>query len=280
MAAIRAGGVDDTQWDANNTGRYSTAFGQNVRASGDHSFAVGLRSRAVNFSSVALGEDNVASGAGSIALGRGANTNTKRGSFVFADDSVRVENYSTAPTYFMAAVARSANWRTTGGFHVYANSSLTEGVSITGRHDGDSFIASNGWDRRDALISTSTGAYLANSGIWTNVSDRDKKTNFSAIDGRQVLRKVAALPMTSWNYKADPNALHIGPTAQDFHDAFKLGSDNKTIGTVDADGVALAAIQGLNEELKERDATIAALKEQNAAFEARLKKLEGAATAR
>jgi hypothetical protein len=59
--------------------------------------------------------------------------------------------------------------------------------------------------------------------------------------------------------------------AQDFHAAFNLGADDKHIATVDADGVALAAIQGLNqrltEELKRRDAELAELK-------ARLNRLE------
>ena len=47
--------------------------------------------------------------------------------------------------------------------------------------------------------------------------------------------------------------------AQDFHAAFGLGQDDVSIGTVDADGVALAAIQGLHREVRERDARIAAL---------------------
>jgi DNA-binding transcriptional MerR regulator len=38
--------------------------------------------------------------------------------------------------------------------------------------------------------------------------------------------------------------------AQDFHAAFGLGTDDKHIATVDADGVALAAIQGLNEKVE------------------------------
>ena len=37
----------------------------------------------------------------------------------------------------------------------------------------------------------------------------------------------------------------MGPTAQDFYAAFGLGEDERHISTVDADGVALAAIQGL-----------------------------------
>jgi len=38
--------------------------------------------------------------------------------------------------------------------------------------------------------------------------------------------------------------------AQDFHAAFGVGSDDTHIANVDADGVALAAIQGLNEKVK------------------------------
>jgi len=66
-------------------------------------------------------------------------------------------------------------------------------------------------------------------------------------------------------YKFDSTTKHLGPVAQDFHAAFGLGTDDKHIATVDADGVALAAIQGLNqkvmEELKRRDAENAVLKE-------------------
>ncbi len=44
----------------------------------------------------------------------------------------------------------------------------------------------------------------------------------------------------------------MGPMAQDFHAAFGLGVSDKLIDTIDPDGVALAAIQGLNTELQER----------------------------
>lgn len=38
---------------------------------------------------------------------------------------------------------------------------------------------------------------------------------------------------------------HIRPVAQDFYAAFGVGEDPRRISTVDADGVALAAIQAL-----------------------------------
>jgi len=61
-------------------------------------------------------------------------------------------------------------------------------------------------------------------------------------------------------YTLDPR--HIGPMAQDFQAAFGVGADDKHIATVDADGVALAAIQGLNEILKEKESRIAALEKR------------------
>ena len=66
----------------------------------------------------------------------------------------------------------------------------------------------------------------------------------------------------------DPSVRHLGPMAQDFRQAFGLGEDDRHISSSDADGVALAAIQGLNQKLEEtvrqKDARIAAL-EQNVA---------------
>lgn len=54
--------------------------------------------------------------------------------------------------------------------------------------------------------------------------------------------------------------------AQDFHAAFGLGIDDRHIATVDGDGVALAAIQGLNQKLEAKSHKLEAenveLKEQ------------------
>ena len=66
-----------------------------------------------------------------------------------------------------------------------------------------------------------------------------------------------------------PSVRHVGPMAQDFHAAFGLGGDDKHINTVDADGVALAAIQGLHQivqeqqtELDKKQRTIGLLQKQ------------------
>ena len=114
-----------------------------------------------------------------------------------------------------------------------------------------------------------SGSYLASgSGTWTSVSDRDMKENVVGVSGREVLDKLAAIPVSTWNYKSeDPCIRHMGPMAQDLYAAFGLGDSQKSIATIDADGVALAAIQGLHSLLEEKDARIAALEVRLAALE-------------
>jgi Chaperone of endosialidase len=92
-------------------------------------------------------------------------------------------------------------------------------------------------------------------------SDRNAKENFSPVNSRAVLDKVASLPITEWQYKRQSDTRHIGPMAQDFSNAFALGQDDKHISVVDEGGVALAAIQGLNEKLEETKAENAQLKQ-------------------
>jgi hypothetical protein len=120
-----------------------------------------------------------------------------------------------------------------------------------------------------------SGAFCTAGGVWTSVSDRAAKQGFRPIQPKQILAKVASLPITKWSYKAEGQGVqHLGPMAQDFHAAFGLGDSEKTIGSVDADGVALAAIQGLNQIVKENEAEIRALRTKNQDLELRLKNLE------
>jgi hypothetical protein len=119
------------------------------------------------------------------------------------------------------------------------------------------------------------GAHVTAGGVWTNGSDRNSKRDFEPIDKRAVLAKVAELPITRWRYKGESDSIrHIGPVAQDFHAAFGLGESDRHIGTLDADGVALAAIQALHELLKEKDAQIATQGKRMAALTARLQRIE------
>src|SRR5438874_7913128 len=95
------------------------------------------------------------------------------------------------------------------------------------------------------------------SGTWASHSDRHVKENFASIDAREVLDKVTRLPIASWNYIAEGAAVrHVGPMSQDFRAAFGLGPNDKTITVVDADGIALAAIQGLHQVVQQKDARL------------------------
>ena len=67
---------------------------------------------------------------------------------------------------------------------------------------------------------------------------------------------------------------HLGPTSQDFRAAFNLGADDEHIAAVDADGVALAAIQALYGEVQARDERIETLEDRVERLEARLARLE------
>ncbi len=107
------------------------------------------------------------------------------------------------------------------------------------------------------------GAHLTPGGVWTNGSDRNSKQSFENIDKLDILHRVADLPVTRWQYKGESERVHhIGPVAQDFYAAFGTGADERYIGTIDADGVALAAIQGLYEIVQEKECEIGELREQ------------------
>lgn len=98
-------------------------------------------------------------------------------------------------------------------------------------------------------------------GSTRTTSDRNKKEHFLPVDVQEILASVVALPIETWNYKEqNPAIRHIGPMAQDFAAAFGVGEDDRHINMVDANGVALAAIQALYKMLLEKDAQIGALR--------------------
>jgi hypothetical protein len=170
------------------------------------------------------GTENVAAGNFSYAAGRRAKAN-HAGAFVWGD-STDADISSTAANQLTA--------RASGGVRFFSNSGATAGVSL-------------------APGGTS----------WGVISDRNAKKNFVPVNSEVVLEKLAAVPVERWNYKWEPdNATpNIGPMAQDFIKAFYPGRDDKSITTLEFDGVELAAIQGLNQKLNEKDAEIQELKQ-------------------
>lgn len=260
-AAFRAGQTTGTFWDDANVGLWSVAMGEDTRASADNAVAFGKRCVAAQVSSFAAGEQNTASGAASVALGYHAHTNARQGSFVFADRS-------TVDT-LRAGVNHSANWRVSGGFRIFTASNLSTGLTF------QSGASVSNWGQSNAVISTSTGAYLSTSGVWTNTSDVNRKRNFQDISDNDILARICRLPIKSWNYKTETDQIrHIGPTAQDFYAAFGLGTDEKAIGTVDADGVALAGIQALDARTNLQTQHLKTLASENEALQQRLTALE------
>jgi hypothetical protein len=290
------------------SGRSSTAMGFVTSASGDYSTAMGWHASAMGIGSFAQGDFSVASGGGAVALGNDCTASgifsfalgslaqsLHDGSFVWADFH-QDDFESTAANQFLIRAsggvgigtnAPSAHLRVTGDGGVsFPQAWLDQSnpadynrlrFTIAGDYDKrwdigtvtNRFIIYSGQFNQEMLSLDNTGLYVR--GTFVSTSDRNAKENFQPIDPQAVLAKVAALPLSKWNYKEDTGTLHIGPMAQDFHAAFDVGPDEKHIATVDADGVALAAIQGLNQKLESENA---ALRASNAALESRLERLE------
>lgn len=77
-----------------------------------------------------------------------------------------------------------------------------------------------------------------------------------------MLERLAALPISVWSYRFDDESVrHLGPMAQDFASTFALGSSDRVIDVVDANGVCMASIQALHRRLAEVEAEVARLRE-------------------
>lgn len=182
---------------------------------------------------------------------------------------------------------RGENMSTAGGVGVQAYTAAGAGRSIVAV--GSVFIenrsafgaATSGTDALLAQCQNNGSAGInQNAQMFANAfnltSDRNKKDHVEPVDSLDVLKKVEALPISTWSYKGNPESMRqMGPMAQDFHAAFGLNGDNDTqINQGDASGVALAAIQGLAAELKDRDAAIAGLRNELSSLSQRVKALE------
>ena len=150
-----------------------------------------------------------------------------------------------------------------------------DGSSATASWADNTFtVRSIGGVRFYTAAGTATGVRLTAGGTaWASLSDRAAKQDFQAVNKRAILKKVAELPVTSWTYKTDVSRRYIGPMAQDFHSTFGLGDDDKSITTLDTDGVLLASVQGLVEELQERDRKIQKMETEMRELKARVDSL-------
>jgi hypothetical protein len=100
------------------------------------------------------------------------------------------------------------------------------------------------------------------------VSDYHVKSGFEPVDVDAVLQGVASMSITTWNYNSEPShARHMGPVAQEFHQAFGLGDSDRRIDVVDGLGVSLASIQALNRAVAELRAENRDLRAKNEELE-------------
>lgn len=223
--AFRVGSVVGDHWDDQYIGIGSVAMGINTFAPGGAAFAMGRDTQARGGHSLAIGYNNIAGGAGSIALGEHANA-LAHNSFIFSDGAEGIPVFALTNQFVVRAV---------GGTTLYTTAGMTNGVKL-----------------------------MPGDGSWRSVSDVNMKENFRELDGDDVLAKIARMPIREWNYKSQDAAIrHVGPTAQDFYAAFGLGGDDPLlIGTIDADGIALAGVKALASENQALKAALAALSQR------------------
>ncbi len=126
------------------------------------------------------------------------------------------------------------------------------------------------------LLANSTGVTV--NGTFNNSSDRNLKQNFAPVSSAKILEEVTQLPVSEWSYKEDPDTRHVGPVAQDFYSVFHIGTDDKPISPMDEGGVALAAIEGLNEKVEsgkqKAESQMEELKAENAKLQAQMAHLQ------
>lgn len=123
--------------------------------------------------------------------------------------------------------------------------------------------ASGGLTARNAagevILNLLPNGNLEIGGVLVESSDVAGKVNIEAIDSAALLEILSGLDLYTWSYADAPNAQHLGPMAQDFYEAFGLGSTPTGISSLDTSGVSLAAIQALIDRNAELEARIAHL---------------------
>jgi len=259
-ATVGGGGAANILFGNYATGEAATVPGGSANvASGDYSFAAGYRAKANHTGSLVWADSTDVDFASTqdnefaILAAGGLRLHSDRGIALNAADSPLITRgwfAFTGGAY--EGLGRFGLFMEPWTLTVGVPSHAAAGFQVVS-YDEDSSINATLMSVNQSGIVTATG--------FNPTSDRDAKENFEDVDSREVLEKVASLPISRWNFKTESSVQHVGPVAQDFHAAFGLGMDDKHIATVDADGVALAAIQGLHEIVQEKDAEIQELKQ-------------------
>jgi trimeric autotransporter adhesin len=133
-----------------------------------------------------------------------------------------------------------------------------------------------GGDRNAAsYFYTTAGGVAPNGTSWSTLSGHNAKKKIRSVDGEEILSKLVQVPVSHWNYESeqDTDTPNLGPMAQDFKHAFYPRRDDKTISTLEFDGVELAAIQALNKKLEQKDAQIQDLQKSVAELKSMIQQL-------
>jgi hypothetical protein len=289
-AAFRVGGVNGTQWDDPNIGFYSYAGGNNTTASGLGAFAHGSGLTASGVVSAAFGSNNVASG----SVGFASGTNGRCTGFACVamgftpnaagQASIAIGYRVTATGDYTTALGYRASTAGHQGAFVRGDASTTD--SILAIANNEFAVRAAGGFRFRTSPNLSTGCDLpAGSGAFVCSSSRTLKERFGAVDGEDLLSRIRGIPVSTWSYIGEQRGVrHLGPFAEDFRAAFGLGTDDRTIGLLDIDGVNFAAVKALEArtaelrvkaaEVDRLNAEVEALRERQAATDARLAELE------
>jgi Chaperone of endosialidase len=155
----------------------------------------------------------------------------------------------------------------------------TAGIGVHGESVNNTGVFGKSTNNYAAFFtggSGGTGACSYNGGAdWSCTSDRNAKENFAPVDSVSILEAVAKLPITTWSMKGDAQQTpHMGPVAQDFYAAFGLGENDITINRADAQGVTLAAVQGLYELVQQQSEMLDLQEQRIAELEAKLSSQE------
>lgn len=262
---------------SNTTGRFNSFIGVESGAfntTGSSNTFLGVNSGLRN----STGSDNtftghesgrdVTNGSQNTAIGTLAGADNKSGSF---NTYIGYRTTSADNSSFNTSVGHLAGWFHNGNENVFLGSRsgiFTQGHKniIIGHDSGPISTAQNFavlserlfidvqqsdtpliYGEFDNDFVKINGTFEVTAGL-SNPSDVNLKNNFEDVNATDILNKIKDLPITKWTYKDRQSETHIGATAQDFHQAFGLGTDDKRISTIDADGIALAAIKALKKE--------------------------------
>ncbi|WP_259532799.1 tail fiber domain-containing protein [Halalkaliarchaeum sp. AArc-CO] len=292
------------EWQNKTTTSVNEASGENATVGGGHSNVASGENATVaggggenegdgnpasgRWASVGGGQSNIASsfqatvGGGILNRARGDSATVAGGASNEASDIATTVGGGSGnkASGFLATVAGGASNEASGTMATIpggqrniaaGRSSFAAGRYARANHDGafvfgDSSmttISSNGADEARFQMPVYAESF-------NTTSTRTKKTNTEPVDPQQALAGVESLDVSTWEFTDSDGGRHMGPMAEEFFETFGLGDSDDSIASVDADGVAFAAIQGLSAKLEQKDERIAELYERLATLEERV----------